>query len=391
MSRSVAVALGFYYFVSFSAIGLYLPYMPAWLEARGFVGSTMSALALLLPAMAVVMPPVFGMIADTFALRGGLLRIACGGTAIAMGALALASGRLSPLPFVIAFVCFLVFAIFRSVMSGLADVIALEHARHYGRMRLWGSLGFLCSAWAGGFLIDPKHPVALPACIAAGLLAALLVARLLPAAAALPPRPAPAEARRLLGQRPFRWLLAVSFLCIGAHSAYDLCVTLQLRSLGASGGFVGTCWAVATLAEVLLMASLAPHLTRFGPGRMLALGVAAGALRWMLLATVTSLPLLLLLQPLHALSFGLTWISALALLKEQAGGSGLATAQGLFSASTAAGSTLGIAAWGPLYAQAGGRGVFGTAALVACAATAATLLLTRSMRAAPSVQPARAA
>jgi MFS transporter, PPP family, 3-phenylpropionic acid transporter len=381
MPRSLTVTLALYYVASFAALGFYLPYMPAWLEARGFVGPTMSALAMLLPAMAIVMPPVIGMIADAFALRSGLLRIACGGAALAFGTLAVASRQLSPLPFAVAFVCFLVFAAFRAAMSGLADVIALEHARHYGRLRLWGSAGFLASAGLGGHFIDPKDPVTVPACVAVGMAVSFLLAQRLPRSSTIPPRPAPAEARRLLGNPSFRWLLVVILLGIGAHSAYDLCVTLRLRALGASGSFIGTCWAVATAAEIVLMASIAPSLQRLGPARLLVVGIGAGALRWSLLATVTSLPLLLLLQPLHALSFGLTWVSALAVLKEQTGGTGLATAQGLFSASMATGATLGMAMWGNLYARGGGEAVFSTAALIACAATAAALLLLRSLRA----------
>lgn len=392
MPRSVAVPLGLYYIASFAAFGFYLPYMPAWLEARGFVGPAMSALAMLLPAMAIVMPPVFGMLADAFSLRSGLLRVACGGAALAFSVLAIAAKELSPLPFAVTFGCFVVFAAFRAAMSGLADVIALEHARHYGRLRLWGSVGFLGSAWIGGHLVDPRDPVLLPACVAGGLAVSFFVARMLPRSSALPPRPAPAEARRLLGGRSYRWLLLVIFLAIGAHSAYDLCLTLRFRALGASGGFVGTAWAVGTAAEIVLMATLAPYIERLGAARLVVLGAASGALRWSLLATVTSLPLLLLLQPLHALSFGLLWVSALAVLKEQAAGSGLATAQGLFSASMATGATLGMALWGPVYAQGGGEAVFGGAAIVACAATVAAVLLARSLRAARvhSTDPMRA-
>lgn len=380
MPRSIAVPLGLYYVASFAAFGFYLPYMPAWLEARGFVGPAMSALAMLLPAMAIVMPPVFGMIADALGLRSGLLRVACGGAALAFGVLAVAAGHLSPLPFAVTFCCFALFAAFRAAMSGLADVIALENARHYGRLRLWGSVGFLGSAWLGGHLVDPRDPVLLPACVAGGLAVSFFVARLLPKSSALPPRPAPAEARRLLTERSYRWLLLVIFLAIGAHSAYDLCVTLRFQALGASGGFIGTAWALGTAAEIVLMATLAPHIQRLGAARLVVLATAAGVLRWTLLASVTSLPLLMLLQPLHALSFGLLWVSALAVLKERAAGSGLATAQGLFSASMATGSTLGMSVWGPIYASSGGEGVFGGAALVACGATIAALLLLRSLR-----------
>lgn len=387
MPRPTSIALGLYYAATFAAFGFYLPYMPAWFIARGFVGGTMSALLMLLPAMAIVTPPLFGMLADGLGLRGGLLRVACLGAACAYALLALAAAHLSPLPFALAFACCMVFAGFRSAMSGLADVIALEHARHYGRMRLWGSVGFLGSAWLGGRFVDPTRPALLPACIALCLGVSFLIAQTLPRTAALPPRPAPLEARRLLAQRSFRWLLAGSFLITAAGSAYDTCLTLHLRDLGASGDFIGTAWALGTLAEILLMAWLSPHVARFGAARLLVFSYAVASLRWALLASVRSLPLLMVLQPLHCISFALMWISSVSLLKEETGDGALATAQGIFAAACALGSACGMASWGGLYATSGSDAVFTVASLLACFATLAGVALGRARRGAPVPVP----
>ncbi len=374
------IALRLYYLVTFGAFGLYLPYFPSWLEARGFVGPTMSAIAVLLPTMSIVFPLVFGMLSDALGMRGGLLRLSCYGAAVGFGTMTWAGAALVPVPFWVVFGAMLVFATFRPAMSVLADVIALERSKNYGRVRLWGSLGFLCTSWLGGHLVDPRHPLALPAAIFSFLLLSTLVVQLLPRTAALPPRPAPEQVRRLLSRPPYRWFLLGTFLVFCAHSAYDLCLTLHLRDLHATGGFIGACWALGTTAEVLLLAFIAPSLTRFGPARLLVLAYVAGAARWMLLATVESQPVLIALQPLHALSFALMWVASAALNKEQAGDGGLGTAQGLFAAAMASGATAGIAVWGPLYASAGGEAVFLTASILAATASAAGLFLIRSQR-----------
>src|SRR5690606_6931310 len=105
------------------------------------------------------------------------------------------------------------------------------------------------------------------------------------------------------------------------------------------------------------------------------------ALRWMLLAACPSLNLALALQPLHALSFGLTWLSALAFLKQHAPERARATAQGAFSAAAALGASSGALMWGLLYEAQGGRVVFMVAAGVASLGFACTLPLQGSVRA----------
>jgi hypothetical protein len=84
------------------------------------------------------------------------------------------------------------------------------------------------------------------------------------------------------------------------------------------------------------MAVSARTLKTWAPPRLFALGVAAASLRWLLLSSIKSVPWLLVLQPLHALSFGVVWIGAVAHLKQRSRRA-LATAQGLFSSALSLG------------------------------------------------------
>jgi PPP family 3-phenylpropionic acid transporter len=84
---------------------------------------------------------------------------------------------------------------------------------------------------------------------------------------------------------------------------------------------------------------------------------------------------LLWLQPLHAVTFGLVWVAALAYTKEHAPAHVLATAQSLFSIATGIGAGVGMLAWGALYAAGKGPLVFTIAAAVAGAGGALSLFL----------------
>jgi PPP family 3-phenylpropionic acid transporter len=367
------VPLRLYYFASFAALGAYAPFFPRWLEARGVVGLAMGLVAGLVPAMGVLGPPAVGVLADALHARGSLLRVCALGSSLAMAALALAAwtGRASSVGVVFAAV--LVYAVFRSPMVMLADVINLEQVRAagttYGAIRLWGSLGFLVAALAVGRAVDPQALGALPATVAVLLLAAFVSALPLPARPVPAHLPGAGDARALVVSPSFGPFLIISLLAQVAHSGYDLCFSLHLRDLGATDGTTGAAWALGVVVEIAFMASASRLVARFSAPRLLVAALFGATVRWALLATVYSVPLLLLLQPLHALSFALWWIASLAYLDARAPAHAMATAQGLFTAAVAAGSVIGMVAWGTLYRRSAGSAVFGAATVIALLAT----------------------
>lgn len=382
-----------YYFASFAALGAYAPYFPRWLEARGVQGLSMGIVAGLLPAMGVLGPPAVGLAADVLGLRGSILRVACAGACLSMAALA--AGAAGGLSFAAVFAAVLSFAVFRSPMVMLADVVALERApgagTTYGEIRLWGSVGFLVAAFAVGRFVDPEAGVPLPAIIAALLLVSFLAALPLPARPVGARLPVAPEARALLAAPAFAVFLGVAVLGQLAHASYDLCFSLHLRDLGAED-MTGPAWAIGVFFEVALLRFAEPLVARFTAPRLLALALLGATLRWALLASVRSVPALLLLQPLHAMSFALWWVSSVAYVKERAPAHALAAAQGLFSAAAGVGSVVGMLTWGAVYRRGGGGAAFGLASGVALAAAVlAAIWASRSTGSTRSLPPAAGA
>lgn len=387
-ARRHGVALRIHYLAAFASFGAYLPYFPRWLEARGVRGAAMSAACALLPALGVVAPPVFGLVGDALGLRGALLAVACAGAGVpflVIGAVELGQGHLAA-PALFALIA--AFALFRAPMTMLADVVATDRARAhgdaYGRTRLFGSIGFLASAIVVGRAVDVTSGAALPLVLGGTSIAALL------AALALPMRgpsarshehdaaeiPLGAAVRALLLDRRFAVFLAVTLLAQIGHASYDLCASLHLRDLGASGTETGVYWAIGVAAEVLLMFFAERLFARASPRTLLAIGVAGAAVRWLVLSRVERLSVALALQPLHALSFALVWLASLAIIKDECAPRVASTAQGAFTAALAVGSVIGMFAWGPLYEARGGHTVY----LAASAVTAIAALLAAATR-----------
>lgn len=375
MTRT-GLAIRWFYLLHFGAMGAYLPYFPAWLEAQGIVGFRMSVLAALLPTLSVLSPAALGTLADAFGLRGSLLRVATLGACLALAALTLSELTDASIGYWTIFACVAAFAFFRTPMQLMGDVIALEEPEDYGRIRMWGSIGFMVAAPVVGRMWDQSPLWVLPASIALPLLGTHVVSLRLPRNAPLPKAPAVNRVARLLEDSRYRALLLATVLGHGAHAVYELCISLKLRDLGVSGTAIGLAWTIATLFEVLLLGVSRRVFARFSPAPLLLLSLLVGAARWVFLSEVTDLYWLLLFQPIHSITFGLRWVASVALIKRFGGADALATSQGLFLTATAIGSAGGFLVWGTLYERIGSK-VFLAASLVAMMAAASTLPLLR--------------
>lgn len=383
------MVLGLYYFAFFAGMGAYFPFMPAWLQARGLNASQISVVTALFPALSVVAPPVFGALADALRLRGALVRVASLGAALAMIALAWISAD-GVVAFWSVFGLVLVFTFLRTPIQQMGDVIALEqHGSRYGQLRMWGSLGFLLTALVVGRFIEMKPAWHLIAWTAGCLLCVHLLSFGLPARAALPPPPLMGEALRLLRHPTFGWFLLASALSQASHAAYDLCLTLHLGALGASGSVIGLAWAIGTAAEVVLMASSTRWLRKATLPVWLLIALVGSGVRWALMGVVSDVALLLMLQPLHAVSFALRWICSILLVRRFVGEATLATGQGLFLAAHAVGGAAGTLLWGQVYDRFGGLSVFQWAAVVAAFSVVAGVMF--AQRVALTPQPGRPA
>lgn len=373
------LALRLYYATSLGIGGIYLPFFPRWLEARGMFGLRLGLIAAAAPAMGVLAPTGFGALADALKLRGGLLQLACAGALLAFGSLTALAASGLPLGFGVLFLAALAFALFRTPMGFVADVVAIELAplagTTYGRLRLWGTVGFIGVVLLAARYIDPRDVFVFPAATTGVVFAALLASLFLPRHADLPARGDRLGALRLLADRDFRLFLAAVFLGQCGHVAYDLCFSLYLFDLGVSRMTLGWIWAFGAACEVVMMACSAPLFRTFAPLSLFAFALGAASFRWAMTALARSVAVLALLQPLHALSFALVWLAAVTYASRRFPLHSMGAAQGLFSTGMGAGSAVGMVLWGSVYHRGGGVAVFaGAACFSACAGVLAAAI-----------------
>lgn len=385
MRRSLAWRLGFVYAVLFLIIGCYLPYLPVWLEWRGFTADQI-AILLATPLFGrIVIAPSISFAADRLGDRRFVLILSAWGSLIAYGALLVSSG------FWQMFIAMILVALASTALMPLTETIAITGIRRarldYGRVRLWGSLSFIAaSLGVGGVIQQAGAGLVLPLLLGAAALMIFgtyfiprdlgMTHRAGAAADSSPPRRLSfTDAVALVRAPLFLVFLAATSLIHGSHAMLYAFGSLHWRAQGFTGGTIGALWSIGVIAEVLLFAVSGRIIGRIGSTRLLVLAGFMTALRWSFMAFDPPLWATAILQTLHAMSFGAAHLAAIHFLTHAVPEDRSATAQGLFSA-VVAGLVMGTAtlACGPLYESLGGE-AYAVTAVVAATGTLAAMVL----------------
>jgi PPP family 3-phenylpropionic acid transporter len=251
-----------------------------------------------------------------------------------------------------------------SLIDNGALVVLARRPGDYGRLRVWGAVGWGASALAVGWLVAERGPRGIFAVYVGLLVALLTVAVRLPVGERVGEGAFRARLAGLAGDRRLWRFLAVAFLGGTGVSIVNAYLPLYLLGLGAPG-LVGASMLVATLSEMPVMVFGARVLARLGYGRAFLLGYAVYGGRALVMSFVHAPWGVVALQLLHGPSFAVMWISGVALARRLAPPGLGATAQGLFSSiSTGLGGAVGAVAGGWIFGAIGPAGAFRTAAVL---------------------------
>jgi PPP family 3-phenylpropionic acid transporter len=370
---SVAPRLALFYAGVFFLVGIQLPFWPVWLAGRGLSVSEIGVVLAAALWVKVIVNPLAGLLADRTGRRRGVM-ILLAATNLAGFLLFVPTHGLWPLLLINALT-----TTAASSLMPLGETIALaivyERRLDYGRIRLWGSISFIAGSLGAGMLIARgTSEIVLSLLIGAAALN-LLACTQLPA-----PRIKRSRLKRagwhrlLLDRRQLLFLLAATAIQ-ASHSVYYGFGTLHWTARGYSSETIGWLWAEGVIAEIALFAYGAPLLARLGPARLLVLAGGAGVLRWTLMGGDVSLPLLLAVQLLHALTFGAAHLGAMHFMARALPEEWSATGQSLYSATVSGlGFGLVMAVSGQLYAALGANSYLVMAVIAAIGALAALML-----------------
>lgn len=365
VARRFAARLAMFYGTVFGSGGVYMPFFPVWLKAIGIDPGWIGVL-IAVPAMTrfTTLPFVTGFAERRHALRAAM-RTSAFLTMLGFAAVGLLREPVAIL------LMFIVTACVWTPMTALTDGYALKgvvrYGLDYGPLRLWGSAAFAVGALICGGLVNliaAEHLVwVIVAAMALGAIVSLGLQPLgAPAGDGLPLSTATA----LLRDRGFLTIAGSAALIQGSHAGYYTFASITWQGAGFGGLTIAVLWTLGVFAEIVVFA-LSPRFT-LAPSTLVMLGGLSALLRWSLTAQDLPLPVLVAVQFMHGLTFGLTQVGTMALMLQHVPHHVMARAQGYLTACTGLVMSSAAILSGAIYARYGDGVYYVMAALGLCGA-----------------------
>lgn len=292
------------YFWFFALLGGMLPYWSLYLEDRGFSYLQIASLMATIQLTKIVAPSIWGHLGDRTGQRVRLVRFGA-----ITGSLCFAGVFLEP-GFTGLLLVMLAFTFFWNAVLPLYEVITLQvlgsQRGQYGRIRVWGSVGFVAAVALVGVLLEWVDIRYLPMLLGPLFVGIAASAWLLPVEKIVRKQKSPpGSLKTILAHPAVIAFFAMNFLVQVAHGSYYtfFSIHLQLHDYGKLA--TGLLWSLGVVAEIILFMVMHRLGSRFSVRHIVLGALLLSLLRWLLIAEMASvLPVLIFAQLLHAASYG---------------------------------------------------------------------------------------
>lgn len=369
-----------FFFIYFAFVGIFAPFFGLYLQEQGLLAWQIGVLVSLTQVLRIFGPNLWGWWADRTQQPVRIMR------SIALLGWVCFSFLLWGPGFVGLFGILLLANLFLSGQVPLSEALTAQHLKgdfaRYGRLRLWGSIGFIVAVVVTGYVLESGSIHFLPWLILIVLAALIASTHRLPEISLHKIDPADTDQmivdsyKALLRRPEVMCFLLSCFFMIAAHMALYTYFSIHLAALGYEKQAIGLIWALGVLAEIVVFYFQAVLFRRFTAFSLLVMSFSLCVLRFLLIGFLAqAVWALLIAQLLHAFTFGVHHSATLAYMQQwfargaQARGQALYTSVG-YGLGGSFGGLLCSALWQPL----GAAWVFCISGLLALAALIAIFL-----------------
>lgn len=316
--------VGLFYAAYFAFVGLYSPFLGPYLKSLGHSLNVIALALGMMQAMRIFGPFLWGWIADKSGRQIVWLRL---GAFLGLIFSVLALSNSQSAPWLIIFIVFLNLSI--SGLVPLSDAYALScchgHAGLYGKVRLFGSIGFVIAVlgfglWADGFGFG-AYPYWVWVALAFAFLAAVQFSYpslVQESRESHKQVVSGAGLRLLLGSSELRLFWLASFFMIFAHGVFYAYFSLYLQDYNYTESVIGLLWAIGVVFEIVFFAAqgfLYPKLSHLN---WLRLSFLACTVRFGLIALFPEmLWVILIAQCCHCLTFAAHHTATISWLRQK--------------------------------------------------------------------------
>ena len=363
--------LASFYFAYYAALGAFNPYWALYLKGLGQDVAAISILMSLWYGTRVFAPSAWSALAARSAQPIRWLRV---GSVLTVASFAFFS---VPHDFTALFVVMCVFCFVYNAIMPQFESITLSHlvgkSERYGRIRVWGSIGFVVVVGLFGVLLDYLPVTALP-WLMLPLFVAMAIASFFNDYGRAPVAASDTESPSFIARLRRPEVIAffvVALLMQISFGPYYTFYSIYLDEHGYRTSALGIYWSIGVVVEILVFAVSAWIFRRWNAASVLIVSLVSASLRWLMIALwPDNATLMAFAQTLHALSFAAFFAASMQFLVHYFPGRQNGHAQGIYYGfSSGIGGVLGALLSGQVWQAAGGETAFmlgsATAALAA--------------------------
>ena len=293
---------GFYFF-HFAFIGAFAPYWSLYLKSLSFGAFQIGVLMSLLHVTRIFAPAAWGWLADHTGKRLLIVRSAAIAGLISYCAVFFGES------FTWLFVTMALMSFFWSASLPLIEATTLsylgESTAKYGRIRVWGSVGFIFAVTSVGYLLDSTNIAALLWAVLGFKLGIVIFSRQIPEGE-IAVHAADSHSIRQIFKRPeVLAFFAACLLMALAHGPYYTFYSIYLVENGYSKSMVGWLWAIGVICEIGIFFLMPQLMHRFGLKQIMVFSLSCAIVRFLMIGWGVDWPAIILLaQILHAATYG---------------------------------------------------------------------------------------
>lgn len=312
-STSILVRLAGFYFLYYAIVGTFLPYWNLYLEHQKFSHFEIGLLSTIAVLTRFVAPFVWGWLSDRTGKRMLWIRIATCVESLIWLTIFFIDKKFQSIAIIM-----LIFSFFQNAILAQFEGVTLfwlaDHKQQlYGKIRQWGSIGFIVGVVTIGVILEFINIQQLPLLLLAVSLLAFLWSFLI-----AEPQHAPQAQKKLepilpVLKRPVVYsFFIIEFILLFSHAPFYSFYTNYLNQNGFSTIEISMLWSVGVLAEILMFACAYRLMQHFSWRRLVCICLILTSLRWIVVGLFpTQLMWQFLAQCVHAFSFGLFHLIAM--------------------------------------------------------------------------------
>lgn len=309
--QDVRYLRAFLFFFHSSAI-IIISFLPLYFDDIGLTGSKIGLLLSMGPFAALIFQPLWGYLSDKYQTVKKAIIILLIGVLLTVSILFQTTNFYLLLPFMVLYYSF--FSPIGALGDSLAQRTAIQLGISFGSIRTWGSIGFATTGIVGGYTLSV---IGITNILYPYLFYTILSLVIVMKIADVKEESKPirlTDTKKVLKVKKFVLFIFFMLFITITHRTNDTYLGIFISSRGGDETLVGWAWFVAVSSEAIMFATSRYWLRWFHEITLIIIASMLYTVRWFLFSMIDLPYVIISLQVLHGLTFGIFYLTGFQLV-----------------------------------------------------------------------------